>query len=161
MLSVTPTTLALNSVVAFSANAPQPQPISSTRSAGFARLPCSKRGALWRAGLAPCRRSWCGPVPIFKQCGRIILGVVQPQLVKRIAQVVMGMDVFLAVGFGVAVQQVFDAKQQAPSPGAVNGVFNHSAVADEDFDQVRQAGCGPVASDVGFGKTDVARFQSG
>ena len=50
----------------------------------------------------------------------------------------MGVYVFLAVGFGIAVQQVFDAKQQAASPGAINGVFNDSAVADEDFDQIRQ-----------------------
>ena len=35
VLSVTPTTEALNSVAAISASAPQPQPISSTRSPGL------------------------------------------------------------------------------------------------------------------------------
>ena len=49
----------------------------------------------------------------FKQGRRVVHGRVEPQLVKRIAQVVMGMDVFAAVAARVAVQQVAHAVQQA------------------------------------------------
>ena len=54
--------------------------------------------------------------------------------------------------------QVFDAKEQATNPSAVNGVINHSAVADEDFDQIRQAGRCPITRYISFCKTNVARF---
>ena len=49
VLSVTPTNEAPNSVVAISASAPQPQPISSTRSPGWT---CTMRSA--RRTLAFC-----------------------------------------------------------------------------------------------------------
>jgi hypothetical protein len=93
--------------------------------------------------------------------GRIVHRVVQPQRVKRVAQVVVGMDVFLAVGARVAVEQVLDAVQQPPGPGAVDHAFDLLAVGDEKLEQVGEVRCGPVARDVAFGKPDIARLEGG
>jgi hypothetical protein len=93
--------------------------------------------------------------------GRIVHRVVQPQRVKRVAQVVVGMDVFLAVGARVAVEQVLDAVQQPPGPGAVDHAFDLLAVGDEKLEQVGEVRCGPVARDVAFGKPDIARPERG
>jgi len=73
----------------------------------------------------------------------------------------MGMDVFLAVGLGVAIQQMLDAVGQATQPAAVNRALDFLAVDDEQLQQVGQVRRGPVAGDVAFGKTDVARTQRG
>ena len=92
----------------------------------------------------------------FEPGRRVVHGVVQPQLVKRIAQVVMRVDVFLAVGFGVAVEQVLDAVQQAPRPRAVHNIFHLLAVGHQHAQQLGEVGAGPVACDVALCKTDVA-----
>ena len=119
--SVTPVTAAPNSVAAISASAPQPQPISSTRSPGCTPACCRARRTL----------AFC-------------------------AQVVMGVDVFLAVGARVSVEQVLDAKQQSPGPVAVHHAFDLLAVGNEELEQVGQVRRGPVAGHVALGKADVA-----
>ena len=71
----------------------------------------------------------------------------------------MGVDVFLAVGLGVAVQQVFDAVQQPPGPGAKDDAVHFGAVLYQHTQQVHQVGCAPVSGNEGFGKTYVTRFK--
>eukprot|EP01038_Epipyxis_sp_PR26KG_P018507 gene18506-26124_t len=65
--------------------------------------------------------------------GRVVHRVVQPEFVERVAQVVVGVDVLLAVGAGVAVEQVLDAVQKAAGPGAVDHAFHLLAVGDEEL----------------------------
>ena len=71
----------------------------------------------------------------------------------------MGVDVLLAVGLGVAVQQVFDAVEQRPDPGAVNHAFHLGAVFHQHAQQFGQVGGAPVAGNKALGKTDVAGFD--
>ena len=66
---------------------------------------------------------------------RIIHRAVQPQRIKSIAQVVVGVDIFLAVGPGVAVEPVFDAVNETPQPAAVNHVLDFIAVGNQHLQQ--------------------------
>ena len=93
--------------------------------------------------------------------GRVAHRLVQPQLVERVAQVVVGMDVLAAAAARVAVQQVLDAVQQRAPPAAVDGRFDRLAVGDEDLQQFHQVGRAPVLVDETFGKADVAAAQRG
>ena len=90
---------------------------------------------------------------------RVVHRVVQPELVERIAQVVVGVDVLAAVGPAVAAHQMAQAVQEPSGPAAVDHVFHVAPVAHQHPDQRGQVGGGPVARDVTFGKTDVARAQ--
>ena len=47
---------------------------------------------------------------------RVIHGVVQPKPIKSVAQVVVGVNIFLAVGSRVAVEEVLDAVKKAACP---------------------------------------------
>ena len=73
----------------------------------------------------------------------------------------MRVDVLLAIALGVAVEQVFDAVDEAPQPAAVNHVFDFIAVGNQHLQQVTQIWRSPVAGDIAFGKTDVTRAQCG
>ena len=95
----------------------------------------------------------------FKQGRRVVHGAVQPELVEGVAQVVVGVYVFLAVGFGVAVEQVLEPVGQAAQPGAVDDVFDFLAVDDQEAQQIGQLRRAPVTGNVAFGKADVARAQ--
>ena len=97
----------------------------------------------------------------FKNRRRIVHGAVQPQLVKRIAEVVVGVNIFLAVGFGVAVQQVLDAVGKTAQPGAVNDVLDFFAVDDQNPQQLGQMRRGPVTGNIAFSKTDIPRLERG
>jgi len=89
----------------------------------------------------------------------VVHGFVQPQAVKGIAQVVMGMDVLAAVGAAVVLQQVLDAVQQAPQPGAEDHGVDLLAVRRKDFQQFGQIWRGPVAGNKAFRKADVAGLE--
>jgi len=91
----------------------------------------------------------------------VVHGLVEPQAVKRIAQVVVGVDVFLAVGARVAVEQVFDAVHQAPGPGPKDDAVHLGAVFHQHAQQFHQIGGAPVTGYVGFCKADVTRFERG
>ena len=67
----------------------------------------------------------------------------------------MGVDIFLAVGAGVAVKQMFDPIEQAASPGAENYGVDLGAVFHQNPQQFGQVGRAPVARNEAFGKTDV------
>ena len=94
-----------------------------------------------------------------EQGRRVVHGVVQPQRIEGVAQVVMGVDVFAAVGLGVAVEQVAQPVGQLAPPAAVHRVFHHPAVAHQHAQQRGEVGGGPVTGNEGFGKPDVARAQ--
>ena len=71
---------------------------------------CGKQGAphfgvlrLFHRGVRACKNG-----------RRIVHRAIEPKLIKRIAKVVMRVDVFLAVGFGIAVEQVLDAVGYTP-----------------------------------------------
>ena len=72
-----------------------------------------------------------GGVGRFKHGRRIIHAAVQPELVEGVAQVVMRVYVFLAVGFGIAIEQMLEPVSQTAQPGAVDHVFDFFAVEDE------------------------------
>ena len=86
---------------------------------------------------------------------------IQPQRVKAVAQVVMRVDVFLAVAAGVAFEQVFDPVQRNTPPAAKNSPVNHRPVADQQTQQIGQIGAGPVTRDIALSKADVARLECG
>ena len=71
----------------------------------------------------------------------------------------MGMNVFAAVGFRVAVEQVAHAIEQATCPGAVDHIVQSTSVGQQQMEQLRQVWCGPVAGNVAFGKADVAGLE--
>ena len=92
----------------------------------------------------------------FIPCARIVHGFVEPQLIKRVTQVVVRMDVFAAVAAAVVVQQVFDAIQQAPIPSTKHHGVNGLSVAAQEFQQLSEIGCAPIACDITFCKANVA-----
>ena len=96
-----------------------------------------------------------------KHGGRVVHGFVQPELVESIAQVVVGVDVFLAVGFGIAVQQMLDTVEQAAHPRAVDHVVHFGTVFHQYAQQVHQIGAGPIACNKRLGKANVARLERG
>ena len=98
-------------------------------------------------------------VVAIKPSGGIGHGVVQPQAVKRVAQVVMRMDVFAAVGLGVAPHPVPHLVGQAAPPGAENHVVHGTPVDHQKLQQSREVGRVPVAGDEALCKTNVARAQ--
>ena len=71
------------------------------------------------------------------------------------------MDIFSAVGFVVAVEQVSNAVRHAAPPRAINEIFHSTAVLNHDAQQITQRGRTPIARHVGFCKTDVTRFHAG
>ena len=73
----------------------------------------------------------------------------------------MGVYVFLAVGFGVAIEQVLEPVSQSAQPGAVDHVFDFFAVEDQQAQQIGQMRRAPVTCNVTFGKADIARAQGG
>jgi len=73
----------------------------------------------------------------------------------------VGVDIFAAAVFRVAVQQMFDAVKQIAPPGPINGRLDGFAVVHEQFDQSRQIIGMPVAVDITFGETDITRTQGG
>ena len=73
----------------------------------------------------------------------------------------MRVNVFAAVGAGVAVEQVLDAVHKTAQPVAVNGRFHVLAVDQQHFQQVGQMRRRPVARDKAFRKADVASAQRG
>ena len=96
-----------------------------------------------------------------EQGAGVVHGLVQPQGIETVAQVVMGVDIFLAVAARVALEQVLDAVERHAPPTAKNGPVYHRAVADQQAQQIGQVGAGPVACDIAFGKANVARLQGG
>ena len=73
----------------------------------------------------------------------------------------MGVDVFAAVGFVVAIEQMLDAVDHATPPRAINQIFHNAAILNHDAQQITQGGRGPIPSNIGFRKTNVARFHAG
>ena len=71
----------------------------------------------------------------------------------------MGVDVFAAIGLGVAVKPVFDLIDEATDGVPVYGLFDCIAVLNQNLSQVRELGGVPIARDVGFGKANVATFD--
>ena len=69
------------------------------------------------------------------------------------------MDVFAAVGLGVAVEQVSQSVEQSPCPGAVDHLVQSLAVGQQQAQQVGQLRRGPVTRDVALGEPDVARLE--
>ena len=67
---------------------------------------------------------------VVKPRGRIVHRGIKPQLIKGIAQVVMCVDVFLAVAARVAVKQVAHAVKQAAQPAAKDQLIHVAAVGD-------------------------------
>ena len=90
---------------------------------------------------------------------RVVHGRVQPELVERVAQVVVGMDVLAAVGARVAVELVAHPVGQATEPGAVDHVFEVAPVGQEQAQQVGEVAGAPVTREVALGKADVTRFE--
>ena len=97
--NVTPVTWRRIRAPRISASAPQPQPISSTRSPGSHAAVARARGAPW-----PLARRPVGCVSVAVEPGaRVVHRRVQPQPVERVAEVVVGVDVLAAAGARVAV----------------------------------------------------------
>ena len=71
------------------------------------------------------------------------------------------MNVFFAVGFVVAVQQMLDAVGHPAPPRAIHQVLHGTPVLDHHAQQIAQGGRAPVASNVGFCKPNVTRLQTG
>ena len=92
---------------------------------------------------------------------RVVHGLVQPQAVEGIAQVVMGMDVFAAVGACVAVEPMAQAVRQLAPPAAVNHGLQRVAVGNEHAQQGAQIGGFPFARDERLGKANVAAAHGG
>jgi len=70
-------------------------------------------------------------------------------------------DVFAAVGFVVAIEQMLDAVDHAAPPRAINQIFHNAAILNHDAQQITQGRCRPITRNVGFCKTNVARFHAG
>ena len=96
-----------------------------------------------------------------EQRRRIVHGLIQPQPIKRVTQIVVGVDVLLAVDLGVAVEQMLDAVHEPPQPTAVNDIFHFLAVLHQHAQQLGQVGRAPVASDIALGEPDISRFERG
>ena len=96
-----------------------------------------------------------------KQGRRIVHARVQPARVKRVAQVVMGVDVFLAVGARVAVEPVLEAVGQLAPPAAKNHLLHLGAVLHQHAQQRGQVGRGPVTGNKAFGKANIAGLERG
>ena len=101
-----------------------------------------------------------GLVAVEPGCG-VVHGLIEPEPVEVVAQVVVGVDVLAAVGTCVAVHPVPHAQQCAADPVAVNDRLDFRPVRDEQLEQVCKVWCAPVARDVTLGKTYVARAQRG
>ena len=96
----------------------------------------------------------------LKPGARVVHGLVQPQAVERIAQIVVGVDVLAAVGAAVVVQQMLDAVQEQPSePCAEDHGVNLLAVGGEHLEQFGQVRCAPVTGNEALGKADVAGLE--
>ena len=105
-------------------------------------------------------RQRCAQVPLKPGAG-VIHRRIEPLRVKRVAQVVVCVDVLAAVGLGIVFQQMLDSVKQAAAPGAVNDLIDLAAVCTEKLEQLAELGCIPIARDVALGKADVARLQGG
>ena len=117
-------------------------------------------GHLQRAAHFGVLRLWqrAGQVALKPGAG-IVHGLIQPETVKRVAQVVVGVDVLAAVGAAVVVQQVFDAVQQPSEPCAEDHGVDLLAVGGEHLEQFGQVRCAPVPGNIALGKTDVAGLE--
>ena len=84
---------------------------------------------------------------------------VEPEPVERVAQVVVRVDVLLAAGARVAVEQVLHAVEQRAPPAAVDHRLDALAVGEEELEQRGEVGRRPVAGDVALGEADVAALK--
>ena len=81
---------------------------------------------------------------------------IQPGGVKRIAKIVMGVDVAFRAGFGVAVQPVRNHLQEAHDWLALKQSGDHRLVGAKQFQKSRQIRAFPFATQIGFGNADIA-----
>ena len=84
---------------------------------------------------------------------------IEPDLVERVAEVVVGVDVALRAAAAVAVEQVPDPVEQTAPPAAVERALDHVAVGEHHAHQRRERIGVPVAGNERLGESDVAAGQ--
>ena len=71
----------------------------------------------------------------------------------------MRVNIFAAVGFGVAVQPVLHLVGKTPNGMTVYGFLDGVAVLNQHLQQVGELRGVPVTGNVGFGEADVTTFN--
>ena len=89
----------------------------------------------------------------------VIHARVEPEAIERVAQVVVGVDVALAVGARVAPGPMAQQIEQAAPPVAIDHILQGASVDQGPLQQQAQVRGGPQPLDVGFGKANVPGFQ--
>ena len=70
------------------------------------------------------------------------------------------MNIFSAVGFVIAIEQVLDAVGHSAPPRPKNQLVYHASVLNHDAQQVTERRRAPITRNVGLCKTNVARLQA-
>ena len=100
-----------------------------------------------------------GHARMLKQGRRVIHARVEPAAVKSVAQIVVGMDVFQAVGLVIAVLPMPQTVQQTAPPRAIHQALQVFTVAQANPQQQGHIGTGPALLHKGFGQTNVTPAQ--
>ncbi len=96
---------------------------------------------------------------ILKPGRGIIHGFIKPIAIKRIAQIVMGVDVAPAATTAVAVQYMAHPIDQLTPPRTVKHTLHLLAINDKKRNQRCQVGSCPVALNITLGKTNITGLQ--
>ena len=100
-----------------------------------------------------------GLIGVLEEGGGVEHGFgVEKGLVEVVAEIVVGLNVFSAAGFGVSVGGVREEVEEAFGPAAVDAAFFQRVnVVNEEAKQSGEVGGVPVVVGIGFSESNVAR----
>ena len=136
-----------------SAKPPQPQPISSTWCSGPI-CACLRQRPVF-AGLGGREVV----LALEVQRGRVGHRPVQPGFVEAIAEVVVGVDVTPRAVLRVAVQPMAKLLPDPHQGAVLEHLRDHLVIGAEEFEEVREVRCLPLATQIGFADADVAAMH--